>query len=63
MWSEKTCSLSNVTYRPFDKSNNKSTCIDKESKHPLSILRQIPSSIEFRISKYLKNLHKFIKKF
>ena len=37
-----------------------------ESNHPPSILGQIPLSIESRLSKlkkYLKNLHKFIKKF
>ena len=44
-------SLSNATYRP----NNEITYINKESNHLPSILRQIPLSIESRLSKHSSN--------
>ena len=44
--------LSNATYRPICKPNNKIVYIHKESNHPPSILRQITLSIEYRISKH-----------
>ena len=50
-----TFNLSNATYRPFCKSNNGITYIHKESNHPPSILRQIPLSIESRLSKHSSN--------
>ena len=50
-----TFNLSNATYRPFCKPNNEMAYIDKESNHPPSILRQIPLSIESRLSKHSSN--------
>ena len=50
-----TFNLSNATYRPFCKTNNEITYIHKESNHPPSILRQIPLSIESRLSKHSSN--------
>ena len=50
-----TFNLSNVTYRPFCKTNNEITYMHKESNHPPSILRQIPLSIESRLSKHSSN--------
>ena len=50
-----TPNLSNATYRPFCKTNNDITYIHKESNHPPSILRQIPLSIESRLSKHSSN--------
>ena len=47
--------LSNATYRPFCKTNNEITYIHKESNHPPSILRQIPLSMESRLSKHSSN--------
>ena len=50
-----TFNLSNATYRPFCKTSNEITYIHKESNHPPSILRQIPLSIESRISRHSSN--------
>ena len=50
-----TFNLSNATYRPFGKIANEITYIHKESNHPPSILRQIPPSIESRLSKHSSN--------
>ena len=50
-----TFNLSNATYRPFCKPNNEIAYIHKESNHPPSILRQIPLSIESRLSKHSSN--------
>ena len=47
-----TFNLSNATYQPFCKPNNKITYTYKESNHTLSIFRQIPLSIESQLSKY-----------
>ena len=52
---EVTFNLSNATYRPFCKPNNKIAYLHKESDHLTSILRQIPLSIESRFSKHLSN--------
>ena len=63
-----TFNLSNSTYRPFCKPNNEISYIHKESNHPPSIIKQIPLSIESRLSKlsstkkYLRNLHQSFKK-
>ena len=46
-----TFNLSNATYRPFCKPNNEILYVHKESNHPPSILKQIPLSIESRLSK------------
>ena len=50
-----TFNLPNATYRPFCKPNNEITYIHKEPNNPSSILRQIPLSIEFRLSKHSSN--------
>ena len=46
-----TFNLSNSTYRPFCKPNNEILYVNKESNHPPSILKQIPLSIESRLSR------------
>ena len=46
-----TFNLSNSTYRPFCKPNNEITYVHKESNHPPSILKQLPLSIESRLSR------------
>ena len=50
-----TFNLSIATYRPFCKPNNEITYIHKESNHPPFVLRQIPLSIESRLSKHSSN--------
>ena len=50
-----TFNLSNAMYRPFCKPNNEIAHIHKGSNHPPSILRQIPLSIESRLSKHSSN--------
>ena len=47
--------LSNATHRSFCKPNNKIAYIHQESNHPPSVLRQIPLSIESRLSKHSSN--------
>ena len=50
-----TFNLSNSTYQPFCKPNNEISYIHKESNHPPSIIKQIPLSIESRLSKLSSN--------
>ena len=45
-----TFSLSNGRYKPYSKPNNEILYINKQSNHPPTILRQLPSMIEKRIS-------------
>ena len=45
-----TLNLLNSTYKPFSKPNNEINYIHKESNHPPSIIRQVPFSIESRLS-------------
>ena len=42
--------LNNSNYKPYHKPDNKISYIHKDSNHPPSILKQIPTSIEKRIS-------------
>ena len=42
--------LNNSNYKPYHKPDNKISYIHKDSNHPPSILKQIPASIEKRIS-------------
>ena len=42
--------LNNSNYKPYHKPNNEILYIHKDSNHPPSILNQIPTSIEKRIS-------------
>ena len=46
-----TFDLDNNVYKPFGRENNKPIYINKHSNHPPSILKQLPKSIEKRISK------------
>ena len=45
----------NNVYKPFRKENNKPIYINKYSKHPPSILKQLPKSIEKRTSETSSN--------
>ena len=48
-----TFDLDNNAYKPFD--NNKPIDMNKHSNHPPSILKQLPKSIEKRISETSSN--------
>ena len=50
-----TFDLENNTYKPFRKENNKPIYINKHSNHPPNILKQLPKSIEKRISETSSN--------
>ena len=50
-----TFDLDNNVYKPFRKENNKPLYINKHSNHPPSILKQLPKSIEKRISETSSN--------
>ena len=43
------------TYRPFLKDNNKIIYINTESDLPPSVIKQLPKSIELRLSQLLGN--------
>ena len=45
-----TLNLENSTYRPYQKENNQVKYINTESNHPLSIIKQLPLSIESQLS-------------
>ena len=45
-----TLNLENPTYRPYQKENNQIKCNNIESNHPPSIIKQLPLSIESRLS-------------
>ena len=45
-----TLNLENSTYRPYKKENNQIKYINIESNHPPSIIKQLPLSIESRLS-------------
>ena len=45
-----TFNLSDGTYKPYTKPNNEIKYIHKNSKHPSSVIRQIPLCIESRLS-------------
>ena len=45
-----TFDLDNNVYKPFGRENNKPIYINKHSNHPPSILKQLPKSLEKRIS-------------
>ena len=45
-----TFSLNDGTYKPYTKPNNEIKYIHKNSNHPPSVIRQIPLSIESRLS-------------
>ena len=50
-----TLNLLNNTYKPFSKPNNAINYIHEESNHPLSIIKQIPFSIESRLPSLSSN--------
>ena len=52
--------LNNSNYKPYHKPDNKILYIHKDSNYPLSILNQIPTSIEKRISTLSSNESKEI---
>ena len=45
-----TLNLEHSTYRPYQKENNQTKHISIESNHPPSIIKQLPLSIESRLS-------------
>ena len=45
-----TFDLNDRTYKPYTKPNNETKYIHKDSNHPPSVIRQIPLSIESRLS-------------
>ena len=51
--------LNNSNYKPYHKPDNEILYIHQDSNHPLMILKQIPTSIEKRISTLLSNETKF----
>ena len=50
-----TFNLNDGTYKPYTKPNNKIKYIPKDSYHPSSVIRQIPLSIESRLSTLILN--------
>ena len=46
-----TFNLTDSSYRPFNKTNNEINYIHKQSNQPLSIIKQLPLSVERRLSK------------
>ena len=54
-----TMNLENSTYLPYLKDNNKIIHVNTESNHPPSIIKQLPKSIELRLSQLLANEEMF----
>ena len=50
-----TFNLTDSSYRPFNKTNNEINYIHKQSNHPPSIIKQLPLSVERRLSKLSSN--------
>ena len=50
-----TFNLTDSPHRPFNKTNKEINYIDKESNHPPSIIKQLPLSVERRLSKLSSN--------
>ena len=50
-----TLSLENSTHRPYLKDNNKINYVNTKSNHPASIIKQMPKSIELRLSQLSPN--------
>ena len=46
-----TSNLTDSSYCPFNKTNNEINYVHKQSNHPPSIIRQLPLSVERRLSK------------
>ena len=47
--------LTDSSYRPFNKTNNETNYIHKQSIHPPSIIKQLPLSVERSLSKLSSN--------
>ena len=52
---EVTLNLGNSVYCPYLKDNNQIIYVNTESNHPLSIIKQLPKSIELRLSQLSAN--------
>ena len=50
-----TLNFTHSTYKPYHKPNDENCYIHKESNHPTSITKQLPISIETRLSKLSSN--------
>ena len=50
-----TFNFTDSSYRPFNKTNNEINYIHKQSNHPPSIIKQLPLSVERRLSKLSSN--------
>ena len=50
-----TFNLTDSSYRPFNKTNNEINYIHKQPNHPPSIIKQLPLSVERRLSKLSSN--------
>ena len=50
-----TLNLENSPYRPYLKDNNKIIYVNTESNHPPSIIKQLPKSMELRLSQLSAN--------
>ena len=50
-----TFNLTDSSYRPFNKTNNEINYIHKQSNHSPSIIKQLPLSVERRLSKLSSN--------
>ena len=50
-----TFNLRDSSYRPVNKTNNEINCIHKQSTHLPSIIKQLPISVERRLSKLSSN--------
>ena len=50
-----TFNLIDSSYRPSKKTNNEINCTHKQSNHPSSIIKQLPLSVERRLSKLSSN--------
>ena len=50
-----TFNLTDSSYCPFNKTNNEINYIHKQSNHPPSIIKQLPLSVERRLSKLSSN--------
>ena len=50
-----TFNITDFSYHPFNKTNNEINYIHKQSNHPPSIIKQLPLSVERRLSKLSSN--------
>ena len=50
-----TFNLKDGTYKPYQKPDNKISCINVQSNHPPNIFKQLPKTIEQRLSNNSSN--------